>query len=404
MRHSKKSKPEAESKKHSDFNASGSERWLECPGSLLFCRGMESEDSDASKQGTAAHELAAASLIARVCPTKLRIRGKVPDECLPLIDDEMRHYIKKFFDFVVPYFDKGEVLIETKFDLSWIDPKSLVPYEKRYEVPEGKFTMYGTGDVVVVEPWGDIHVIDLKYGHKMVEADQNSQLAYYGLGAAKQVDWDFGDAHLHIFQPRRDHFPKWSLPASELMKWVNKFYKGIQRAKSKDAQLRAGDWCKFCPGLATCPAARAAVEEQIQSEFDDEKGGALVIRPQRLTPVQVAAVLDRAPMIADWLESIETQAFHLLQKGIEVPGYKLVAKKGSRVWKDPVGLAKKFSSMDRDDLFTEPVLKSPAQAEKILGKKWVSKHTTHVSSGSTIAKVSDKRSEVRAKIETDFED
>lgn len=409
MPHSKKSNPIDNS--HSDFNASGSHRWLEkCPGSVLFTRGMTSEDSRASIQGSAAHELAAQSLLHKICPTKLRVKKYISEQkYVELIDDEMRTHVKAFYEFVLPFFDKGEVFIETKFDLSWINPKVLLPYEKVKQLngalPDGMFSMYGTGDVVVVEPWGDIHVIDLKYGYEKVEANENSQLAYYGLGAAKQVDWDFGNAHLHIYQPRREHFPSWSLRASELMKWVNKFAKGVERARRKDAPLRAGEWCKYCAGLATCPAARDAVEQQTTADFDDDDTErAIALKPQTLSPAQVANVLDKASMIRDWVDAIESQAYHMLERGLEVPGYKLVAKRGSRVWKDRDALSDKFSGMGRTDLFTDPELKSPAQAEKILGKKWVAKHSVSVSSGSTIAKVSDKRNEVMSKLQKDFED
>jgi|KBSSwiStaDraftv2_1062776.scaffolds.fasta_scaffold120339_4 hypothetical protein len=391
---------------HSDFSASGSERWLfGCPGSVQKNRGKESEDSAASIEGTAAHELGAAALIARVCPTKLRLKGKVPDEFHHLISDDMRWEVKKYFDFVMPYYDKGDVFIETKFDLSWIYPTKLVHKDKVPKgefAPKGKFTMFGTGDVVVVEPWGDVHVIDLKYGKgKIVNALENPQLAFYGIGGAVEAKWDFPRAHLTIFQPRRDHFPTWTLSHDELHSWVGKFQVGVHEAVQKDAPLKPGPWCKFCPSEHDCEAKLDGMNRELQTQFADTPA---VVDPKKLSGEQLGKILDKGKHIEEWLKGVRAEAIRRLEGNQSVPGYKMVGRKGERVWKDMKRIEAHCRKLEIDEMFTEPELRSPAQAEKILGKKFVAKHAIHSAGGRTLARDSDTREKLISKVQSDFED
>lgn len=372
-------------KKHSDYAASASKRWLACPGSVELTRDIPNEGNSFSFEGTASHELVTHALREKICPTKIRVQKYFECKgCLALVDDEMRAHGKLFYNDVMAVAKKGDLLLDTKFDLSWIHPG-----------------MYGTGDACVIEPWGDLWVWDYKYGRGVqVEAEDNSQLAYYGLGLAQMVDWDFPRIHLNIHQPRRDHFPKWTVKREALRKWVTTFKDGVEATKKKDAGLNPGDHCKFCPAKSSCPAIKNEIEAQVQLDFDDTKS--LPVRVTDLTPLQISRVLDKAGMIEDWLKNIWQIAQHKLENGGKIPNYKLVDKRARRQWVDEASLAKKFKS--QKELWTEPELKSPAQVEKILGKKAIEKLVVWKSSGKTVAREEDSRMKTVSKIEEDFDD
>lgn len=186
-------------KKHSDFSASASERWLSCPASVAFTKDIPKKDSSWAFEGTVAHELARCALETKVCPTKIRINKYTKDQdTIELVTDEMRKHTKGFVDYVhaVAKENNGKVIFETKVKLPWIH--------------EG---LGGTLDAGVIEEFGDIHVIDYKYGVGVgVEAEANSQMIIYGLGlAGAPATWDFNRMHTHVYQPRRDNISKHTL-------------------------------------------------------------------------------------------------------------------------------------------------------------------------------------------------
>ncbi len=71
------------SKLHAEFSASGSKRWLSCPGSILLSRGLpDQEESKYAMEGTTAHTvldlLVRGWLKGRRLSTEAELRSKYP--------------------------------------------------------------------------------------------------------------------------------------------------------------------------------------------------------------------------------------------------------------------------------------------------------------------------------------
>ena len=89
--------------KHAKLSASGSERWLNCPGSVKAEEGYASTSSPFAQEGTLAHELAEVCLREGTDPTKLigtELSSKV-------ITEEMAYYVREYQDYVESLGDIG---------------------------------------------------------------------------------------------------------------------------------------------------------------------------------------------------------------------------------------------------------------------------------------------------------
>ena len=106
-----------------------------------------------------------------------------------------------------------------------------------------------------------------------------------------------------------------------------------------------------------------------------------------------------ADELTAWIKEVERVALEQLQLGTAIKGYKLVNKKAARVWNDLPAIEskiKKARSIKTDEAFVSK-LKTPAQLEKLCKElgidfdKQYGSYISKVSSGTTLAKESDKR-------------
>jgi hypothetical protein len=121
-------------------------------------------------------------------------------------------------------------------------------------------------------------------------------------------------------------------------------------------------------------------------------------RVNELTVDKLAEYLPLAEEVVAWSKEVQKLAYEQLELGTKIKGYKLVNKRASRVWNDleavenKVRKAKKIKIAQGFDM----KLKSPAQLQKVCKElgidfKQYEKLISAVSSGTTLAKESDKR-------------
>jgi hypothetical protein len=102
------------------------------------------------------------------------------------------------------------------------------------------------------------------------------------------------------------------------------------------------------------------------------------------------------PLISLWLKRVKDQALTTMMDGGEIPGYKVVAGRGSRAWADDleVAAALKASGYSQEDI-TKTELLSVAAMEKALGKKKVAElvggQILSYTGAPTVAPATDKR-------------
>ena len=386
----------ASDEEHSEFGASSSERWIECPGSVQLSRKAPPEaESKYAKEGTLAH--AALEFMAsnrKVAGAVVMARKQYPEAMI--IHAEMAL----------------KVLDEELKDC----PDAEVVIEERVSLPVKHEGQGGTVDIGIVEEFGWLKVIDYKYGAGIpVPAEENTQLIYYALGLAAKYDYNFGRVRIMIVQPRAqidgEYVRTWDTDIDTLLAWRDRFEKAITIAKGKNPPFKAGDHCRFCRAAIICTEVKNKGLRAAQLDFDDETGVAVV--PTNLNaivadPKKLAKFLDAIPKARLWLNSVEEFAFEAARKGTKIPGYKLVPKRGKRHWLDmPVEQIEKAARRHAGEAaFTKPELKSPAQVEKLGGKRvkqFVKEWSTNISSGLTLVSESDKRPETTS-AKADFED
>lgn len=379
---------------HSKFGASSASRWLNCPGSIKLSATVPLQKSSGyALEGTAAHKLSEICLIKGGNPhdfvgEEITLDAKDASKAEKyLVSDDMANAVEIYVNYVRGL--RGEMNIETKFDLSFIEPE-----------------MFGTNDCCVYDRLlGVLEVIDYKHGSGVaVSPEENSQLAYYGLGAAKIYELHPNSTiKLTIVQPRAAGAPikSWTTTVGYLDKFAKTLKKGVKACKAKDAPLVEGSWCKFCPAAAVCPKLYERTMELAKAEFADD--GAIVLPvPESMNKVDIKKVLDFSDTLGSWLRAVETYAFNALERGEKINGYKLVKKRAFRKWRDEEEVKKVFGDME-SVIFTDPKLKSPAQLEKLLDKNLVASLCETPDNGNTLVPISDKRPEVSPSMEIDFE-
>lgn len=351
------------------FSPSHSERWMNCPGATQLCASIpEPPSSKHAMEGTAAHELAANCL-------KLRQNAdewigeviEVEDKKFK-VTEEMAENVQVYLDAVREDMKENGI------------PHSELSIEHKFELKLGSEKIKGTNDASFSSPLGKLYVYDYKHGAgTYVEVVENTQLMLYAVGAMEKAEWVNDMVEVVIVQPRYDRedvapVRRWEIHQLELCTFVAKAKNAITDSKKKDAPLVPGPWCSktFCPAFGVCPGVRdkavAVVDATATSlNFPD---------PAKLSPAELAKVLEVSGLISDWAKAVHAHAERqAIDLGVEIPGYKLVKKQGRRAWTDELMVENEFEHELGDAMYDKKV-KSPAQMEKLVGKERVKELVT----------------------------
>ncbi len=365
---------EVEIKSHKKLSASGSERWHECPGSVaLSAKCPPSKESAYSKEGTVAH-----TLMEKVLTDTANAFYYVGKDFGKFkITEEMATHVQAFVDEVRNIKNElgAELHVEKKIELNHIHPD-----------------VGGTADVILVQPFGEIWVIDFKYGAGVaVSATRNPQLLTYALGAVQ--DQDYSKVVLAIAQPRVDHeegrFRKWECGPEEITEFAKLVRQKALETQKPNAPLKLGEWCRWCPASAICPEQHKRALEVARTDFDSP----ILPDVKSLTPQQISKVIEHRKLIEQWFESVEAYAHGVLMQGGSIEGVKLVAKRSERIWVDQQRATDFLSSKLGEAAFERKLLSVP-KAEKLLGKNALVDLFQTLDRGTTVAPKSDRRREV----------
>ena len=364
---------------HALLSASSAHRWLACPPSAVAAEAYPAQDTDYTKEGTLAHEVA--ELFARVQV----IDGHpdqtvVPASCTSdaeAVTAEMQDCAREYSDYIQELTKSPDavVLLEQRVDFS--------PW-----VPDG----FGTADCIIIQ--GDtMDVIDYKFGKGVaVSAVGNPQEKLYGLGALNDYGfaYDIKTIRLHIFQPRMNNISVDELTVDELLAWAETTVKPTaEKAAEGEGEYQPGEHCRFCPHAGRCRTLTKVCTEYVESH-------GLKASVEVLAPWEVADVLRLEPLVSLWLKRVKAQALTTMLDGGEVPGFKVVEGRGSRTWADDmrvIEILKDFGYTPDDYLKTE--LLSPAGMEGSIGKKKTAEllggMITKTAGSPTIAPETDRR-------------
>ena len=375
---------------HSPLGMSVLERRFMCPGSMKAEEGRPNTTSFYAQRGTDLHALAPACIK----------EGLNPLDALPE-DPEGAEMILAYQIEVQSAHDRlgGELLLEQAFELSALSE-----------------LYWGTADAVIISP-PVLYVADLKTGRghavpvRRPDGRVNLQLGGYGLGALHSLP--AGLAHeitsieLVVVQPALGPPQRTVMTIAEVQDLAADLIEIAEAALDPAAPRIAGDHCRFCRASGGCPALRAKALATIGLEFEVvevEKAVSLLPDPAKISRARLGKILEGAAIIDQWLSAVRAHAKSLADKGEEIPGWKLVDKRGRRVWTDEEAATITMKSLLREDAFAHK-LHSPTQIEKVLKSHKLKKPAqwnelvTLSDPGTALVPASDPRVAVSPRIE-----
>jgi hypothetical protein len=378
---------------HAKLSASGSEKWMTCTPSARVEEQFIDESSEFAREGTFAHAVFEQSLLNYLD----RPVDPLPQDLIHFDSPALRDYVKQSVDYAIERIEAARERCK--------DPVIYVERRLNFSawVPEG----FGTGDLVIITD-GLVEVLDLKYGKGiLVEAQDNSQMRLYGLGAyAELADlYDITDVRMTILQPRLNNYGSEELPVKELLAWADKFVvPAAALAWEGKGEFVAGDHCTscFCKARYTCPARASQALEVAKFEFGSDLEHDLIPAPESLTVERIAELLPKADMVISWFTDLKAYA---LKQAVDhnnvVPGYKLVAGRSNRRYENQDAVAEKLLAAGFPEaVIYERSLLGITAMETAIGKKEFAKVLGDLivkpEGKPTLVPVSDKRPELNS--------
>jgi hypothetical protein len=354
---------------HSNIvGGSTAKRVINCPGSVALVNKMPPKpSSEHADRGTLLHDAIAA-----------------------ILEDQSVDVIGRTYE--------GQVLTQDLYDekimtalalLDEVDPDKKMLYEVETRVGFGDLLpgVFGSTDLV-----GRIGsraiVLDWKFGDGVVvDAVENPQLMFYAAASMRtpEAAWAFGGAteiECVIIQPPM--IKRWVTTKERIAQFEQELVQAVKAAQQPDAKLAVGDHCRWCAGKPICPKMTGAVDRALQVQLKE------------IDVDTLGRYLKNADLLEDWIKDLRGLALQLLEKDMPVPGYKLVAKRGTRQWTNETKALEALHDLgvSRAELLKPEELLSPAQAEKVLKKRKIALPddlVVSVSSGTTLASEDDPR-------------
>ena len=356
--------------KHSSIvGGSTAKRVIGCPGSVALCAKMPPKPSSKyADEGTLLHNVMDLILTTNQTPESfagMEYEGiKLTQE---LIDEKVYPALRALDD---------------------IDPNKEMEYATETRVGFGDFLpgVFGSTDLL-----GRIgrraFILDWKFGSGVaVDAADNPQLMFYAAAAMRtpEVQWVFDEVEeieCIIVQP--PSVKRWVTDKKRIKAFEQELAMAVKISQLPDAPIKTGDHCRWCAAKPTCPKMTGAVDR------------ALAVAVGDIDVMQISRYLAKADMLEQWVTDLRALAHTMLEAGVVVPDWKLVAKRATRQWvdEDQALVAMMNEGLPEDELIVSKVI-SPAQAEKVLkkhGKQLPADQVVAVSSGSTLVAESDPR-------------
>lgn len=361
---------------------------MSCAGSIIMEAPFPNTNSDHSDNGTACHIVAAHCLQSNTLVPSDWLLDKV---LVSDPDEKPRRYVEWTEDLctmTTEYVDTIKALTKDR----------ELHVEKRVRYFEEEF---GTIDAHWLEPFGlrdqyEICICDLKTGYKFVGTD-SPQLKCYALGVYSLYDLshDIAQVRLMIFQPRHGGMREEVISVAELMEFAEKLKLAsakIDRATEGFSGFDDALWqitylnpnpneeeCAFCRALATCPAARAKLEETVGQAFDtiDEATQPAAVLAVALgeadalgaeVDTYLGKLMSATGFLEDWIKAVRAEVERKLMLGEAVEGYGLeLGRQGARAWTDEAEAEKMVREQFRikAELAYKMKLHSPTQLEKL---------------------------------------
>lgn len=328
---------------HAPLPPSSAHLWGNCSASVEASRGVPNFGSVETEGGTAAHWSLSETLTGWKFGAQTALLecvdfiGKTAPNGV-VVDDEMVECAQMAVDDVVGLCHQRHA------------PLSDLLIEHRVSMPRINEHNWGTLDIAL-PLWRErvLVIEDYKHGHRLVSARENLQLIDYAEGLLHELGiQNFDTVMFRIVRPRafsaQGPIDVWECPVADLRKYWERLARKAHEAMTGAGVCTTGEWCRDCPGLLRCQAARARDYNLID----------LVEQPlvlEDMPPEDMAvelAVLDAGLAAArKRYEALEAQLIHAISQGAVTP-LAVQSSQGRLKWDKPpsevIAFAKQFGA------------------------------------------------------------
>lgn len=326
---------------HAPFAPSGAYRWLRCAASIQLSANLPPTPSGpAAENGTIGHEFLQRTIEKRnfmrdnVLPHEEPLRGFAYHFAVVDTGEKLRAAVDAKF-----YADVHRAVMDTCYYLDEL----LARFPDLVVIPEQSIGIaencWGTPDIVAYSPSANrTWCIDMKTGVGSALLSGADQVRTYGVGLAR--------AGLPIpitgviVQPNRvggQAAPdEWEMSETDLREHEAKILAAIEAARMPNAAPAPGEYCRFCPAEAFCPAREAQAVALCNESFATVKQIDVtpnLPHPADLTPERIALILRNKDRMTGWLKAVEQYAMAAHRAGdIRIPDFKIVQGEGRRAF------------------------------------------------------------------------
>lgn len=308
-------------------------RFMECNGFTDFL-GLPETESDAAKEGTAFHEL-------------VEFKFKNQHVNFPSVakngvtfDADMHFYASKVLPLI-----PSDAICEQEISFALTHNYAVV----------------GHLDYAWEENGGDtLVVMDIKYGHRIVDVNNNYQLLSYAIGEVMKRGRNYDNIKLMIMQPRPYHMDGWIRSVTLQPGELERAYAAMVSKCTEVKAYCTSEKCRYCPGAASnCPALNTAFYNSVDVVMND-------MMSEALPPDQAAQMLKTYERVKDIfkikMDALKDHIKDRIMKGEAIPGYGVQKQFGHRKWRKDVDV-EAFKLMTGVDLKATYTM-SPAEIEK----------------------------------------
>ena len=299
---------------HAILAPSSAARRMACPGSRHLESKYPQEETEETKEGHAAHWLAAQALTFAEIPDRIAPNGVE-------ITEEM--------------IDGADLYQEAVMRVC--SNLALLHVEEKVYINVIHAECWGTPDCWYYNPENrKLYIFDYKFGYRFVEVYENWQLLEYAAGVVhhlllSQVD----EIVLTIVQPRSFHprgaVRSWALSFGELDNYADILREAEAKAFNSVTECNPTPECRDCRARFACPALQNAALAAVEKSY--------LNIPHELTPAMVGNELrllkNAHALLEARITGLEEQAIHLLKAGERLPFFHLEPSLGRTRWTVP---------------------------------------------------------------------